>query len=166
MNQDNNNVINFQNQFNNEPVYAKFDNRVLALLKDWLHMWWVVFVWYTLFFIIKVVLQANDVEISDIFTVLHISVPILFLVFGQPLYSFICECSKSHTSKGMLKTNIVVLNQNNQYLTCKDAFLRMLLKYLTLILPILLLVSVIMVVSTEKKQTLYDLLLNQVVVKK
>ena len=66
----------------------------------------------------------------------------------------------------MLKTNIVVLNQNNQYLTCKDAFLRMLLKYLTLILPILLLVSVIMVVSTEKKQTLYDLLLNQVVVKK
>ncbi len=166
MNQDNNNVINFQNQFNNEPVYAKFDNRVLALLKDWLHMWWVVFVWYTLFFIIKVVLQANDVEISDIFTVLHISVPILFLVFGQSLYSFICECSKSHTSKGMLKTNIVVLNQNNQYLTCKDAFLRMLLKYLTLILPILLLVSVIMVVSTEKKQTLYDLLLNQVVVKK
>ncbi len=166
MNQDNNNVINFQNQFNNEPVYAKFDNRVLALLKDWLHMWWVVFVWYTLFFIIKVVLQANDVEISDIFTVLHISVPILFLVFGQTLYSFICECSKSHTSKGMLKTNIVVLNQNNQYLTCKDAFLRMLLKYLTLILPILLLVSVIMVVSTEKKQTLYDLLLNQVVVKK
>lgn len=166
MNQDNNNVINFQNQFNNEPVYAKFDNRVLALLKDWLHMWWVVFVWYTLFFIIKVVLQANDVEISDIFTVLHISVPILFLVFGQPLYSFICECYKSHTSKGMLKTNIVVLNQNNQYLTCKDAFLRMLLKYLTLILPILLLVSVIMVVSTEKKQTLYDLLLNQVVVKK
>lgn len=166
MNQDNNNVINFQNQFNNEPVYAKFDNRVLALLKDWLHMWWVVFVWYTLFFIIKVVLQANDVEISDIFTVLHISVPILFLVFGQSLYSFICECSKSHTSKGILKTNIVVLNQNNQYLTCKDAFLRMLLKYLTLILPILLLVSVIMVVSTEKKQTLYDLLLNQVVVKK
>lgn len=166
MNQDNNNVINFQNQFNNEPVYAKFDNRVLALLKDWLHMWWVVFVWYTLFFIIKVVLQANDVEISDIFTVLHISVPILFLVFGQTLYSFICECSKSHTSKGMLKTNIVVLNQNNQYLTCKDAFLRMLLKYLTLILPILLLVSVIMVVSIEKKQTLYDLLLNQVVVKK
>lgn len=166
MNQDNNNVINFQNQFNNEPVYAKFDNRVLALLKDWLHMWWVVFVWYTLFFIIKVVLQANDVEIYDIFTVLHISVPILFLVFGQSLYSFICECSKSHTSKGMLKTNIVVLNQNNQYLTCKDAFLRMLLKYLTLILPILLLVSVIMVVSTEKKQTLYDLLLNQVVVKK
>ena len=66
----------------------------------------------------------------------------------------------------MLKTNIVVLNQNNQYLTCKDAFLWMLLKYLTLILPILLLVSVIMVVSTEKKQTLYDLLLNQVVVKK
>ena len=49
----------------------------------------------------------NDVEISDIFTVLHISVPILFLVFGQPLYSFICECSKSHTSKGMLKTNII-----------------------------------------------------------
>ena len=93
MNQDNNNVINFQNQFNNEPVYAKFDNRVLALLKDWLHMWWVVFVWYTLFFIIKVVLQANDVEISDIFTVLHISVPILFLVFGQPLYSFICGVS-------------------------------------------------------------------------
>lgn len=107
MNQDNNNVINFQNQFNNESVYATFGNRVLALLKDWLHMWWVVFVWYTLFFIIKVVLQANDVEISDIFTVLHISVPILFLVFGQPLYYFICECSKSHTSKGMLKTNII-----------------------------------------------------------
>ena len=166
MNQDNNNVINFQNQFNNEPVYATLGNRVLALLKDWLHMLWVVFVWYILFFIIKVVLQANDIEISDIFTVLHISVPILFLVFGQPLYSFICECSKSHTSKGMLKTNIVVLNQNNQYLTCKDAFLRMLLKYLTLILPILLLVSVIMIVSTEKNQALYDLLLNQVVVKK
>ena len=49
MNQDNNNVINFQNQFNNEPVYATLGNRVLALLKDWLHMWWVVFVWYILF---------------------------------------------------------------------------------------------------------------------
>lgn len=33
MNQDNNNVINFQNQFNNEPVYATFGNRVISSIK-------------------------------------------------------------------------------------------------------------------------------------
>ena len=33
MNQDNNNVINFQNQFNNEPVYAKFDNSEFVTFK-------------------------------------------------------------------------------------------------------------------------------------
>lgn len=165
---------NYQNGFANNNKnynsiqYATFGNRLCAFLKDCLYSWWIAFVVFFVIFIIKIIFESiglfNDTLIN-ILTILQISGPILFILLGQPLYAMVGDISKKHASKGKYKSNICVLDKNGNYLSLSQSFLRMLLKYLTIIIPFGLTTSIIMLCCTNKKQALHDFILGQVVIK-
>ncbi len=152
----------------NQVRYATFGERISAFIYDTLYKLWVPIVFYVLIVILQFILLlgADEAEKDSLYTILstiQMVVPILLILLGQPLYAMFGEMSKRHTSKGKFKKNMYVLNKNNQFLTKGQSFGRMILKYLT---AYFFLISMITMCCTKKKQTLYDLILGQVVVKK
>lgn len=156
------------NQNYNNIQYATFGNRLVAILRDFLYSWWILLVGFVLIFIVRLILQMNNIGnnlLDATFMMLQISGPILFILLGQPLYAMVGDVSKRHASKGKFKQNICVLDKNGNYLTFSQSFLRMVLKYITIAIPFVLLITIIMMCVTQKKQALHDLILGHVVVK-
>ena len=165
-NQSNGFQSNNQSYMNLE--YATFGNRLVALLKDCLYSWWIALVGFFAIFIIKAILQTTELVdnvVIDVLTVLQVSGPILFILLGQPLCAMVGDVSKKHASKSKYKQNICVLDKNGNYLSIGQSFLRMLLKYITLAVPFGLIITIIVMCCTKKKQALHDLVLGHVVVK-
>lgn len=148
--------------------YASFGERLGAIFVDVLQIWWVAFVGFFLIVIIKMMLDANGMGNSDFYTklqILQVAGPILFIIYGQPIYALFGDASSKHATKGKIKRNVNVLNKQGNYLTFGQSFLRMLLKYITLLLPFGLIITIIVMCCTEKKQALHDVILGQYVIK-
>ena len=79
------------------------------------------------------------------------------------IYYPLQEASKYHATLGKRIVNIIVMNEDGSYLTKGQAFSRTLIKHL---LSELLIVSVVIILASEKKQSLHDLILKQIVVNK
>lgn len=149
--------------------YATFGERFSAIIRDFLQIWWFAFVGFFLITIFQLILGANGMNNTSFYTLLttiKITGPILFIIYGQPIYALFGDASNKHATKGKLKRNMYVLNNKGEYLTFCQSFLRMLLKYLTLCIPFGLIATIIVMCCTEKKQALHDLILGHVVVKK
>lgn len=58
-----------------------------------------------------------------------------------------------------------VLNKKGNYLNFFESFLRMLLKYITLCIPLGVFITIIVMCCSPKKQALHDIILGQTVVK-
>lgn len=156
------NNVNNQLQFSNKR-YATFGERFGAVLSDFFRNWLVGFLISFLVIFIIFFLRLNgiiDISLSSLSFLGS-----LYIVFGQPIYALFGDASKKHASKGKLKRNMYVLDKNGNYLTFGQSFLRMLLKYVTLWIPFGLIMSIVVMCCTEKKQALHDLILGHVVVK-
>lgn len=148
--------------------YATFGERFGAVLRDFLKIWWFSFLGFFLITILKMVLDANGMKDSSFYqnlAVIQVAAPILFIIYGQPIYALFGDASSKHATTGKLKKNMYVLNKKGNYLTFGQSFLRMLLKYITLCIPFGLIATIIVMCCTEKKQALHDLILGHVVVK-
>ena len=164
----NQNLNQFSNNNNTSIQYATFGNRFSALLKDCLYSWWFAPLAFFGILIVKLILQAANLVSQDfinLLDIIQVSVPILFILYGQPVYSMLGETSSRHTTKGKYSKNICVLDKNGNYLTIGQSSLRMILKFITLAFPFFLIISIITMLCTEKKQALHDLILGHVVVK-
>ena len=161
--------INQGNMYNNMNVqYATFGDRLVAYLKDCLYSWWIAPLTFFGFLIIKLILQSinfGNQDFINIIGVLQISAPILFILYNQPLYSMLGEVSNRHATKGKFKKNICVLDKNGNYLDITQSTLRMILKFITLVFPLILIITIITMLCTRKKQGLHDLILGHVVVR-
>ncbi len=156
------------NQISYTTRYATFGERFTAVLRDCLYTWWIAFVGFFLIQLVQIVLKMNGMENDSLYsllTIIKITGPILFIIFGQPLCAMVGDVSGRHTSKGKFKDQLYVLNKNGQFLTLGQSFLRMILKYVTLAIPFGLIATIIAMCCTEKKQALHDLILGHVVVK-
>lgn len=162
------NNINNQNQVQSVR-YATLGERFGAILRDFLQIWWFSSLGFFLIFILRLVLNINGMNESSFYTILgqlQVAGPILFIIYGQPIYALFADASNKHATKGKLKRNMYVLNKKGNYLTFGESFLRMLLKYVTLCIPFGLIATIIVTCCTEKKQLLHDLILGHVVVRK
>ena len=140
----------------------------MAILRDYLRILLIGFIAYTVIFIINIIIRSSGVvndSIINTFFALQIFWPMLFILLGHPFYAMIGDISKNHASKGKYKRNIFVLDKNGNFLSFGQSFLRMVLKYVTLILPYGLIVTIITMCCTKKKQAIHDLILGHVVVK-
>lgn len=174
-----NNQENCQNvlpsyQLNNNSqlksvIYASFGERFVAALVDYLKMLLCGFGVFMSISLIKLLLSINDFD-NDILNLflsfIQIPVPVIFGVWGQPIYALFADASKKHATKAKLKRNIYVVNKNGNYLSFGESLLRALLKIITLFIPFGVIATLIVMGCTEKKQALHDIILNQYVVKK
>lgn len=159
--------VNNQTQVQNVR-YATFGERFGAIFRDFLQIWWFAFLGFFVMTILRVTLSKSGMSGSPIYTTLglfQVAGPILFIIYGQPIYASFGDASNKHATKGKLKRNMYVLNKQGNYLTFGQSFLRMLLKYVTLCVPFGLIATIIAMCCTEKKQALHDILLGQYVVK-
>ena len=162
------NNINNQTQVQNVR-YATFGERFGAIFRDFLQIWWFSFLGFFLVTILRLALNASGMSESSFYTTLglfQVVGPILFIIYGQPIYALFGDASNKHATKGKLKRNMYVLNKQGNYLTFGDSFLRMLLKYITFCIPFGLIATIIVMCCTEKKQALHDLILGHIVVRK
>lgn len=163
-----NNNINNQNQVLNLR-YANFGERFSAVLRDFLHIWWLSVLGFVLIQMLQIMLNLNDNDNNwfyEFLTTIKIVMPILFIIYGQPFYSMFADSSSKHATKGKLKQNIYVVNKTGNYLTLSESFFRMLLKYLTLFIPFGVIATIITMCCTKKNQAIHDILLGQYVIKK
>ena len=162
-------VNNITNQTQTPSIrYATFGERFSAVLRDFLQIWWFAFIGFFLITIFQLILGDNAMNNTSFYTLLttiKITGPILFIIYGQPIYALFGDASNKHATKGKLKRNMYVLNKQGKYLTFGQSFLRMLLKYLTLCIPFGLIATIIVMCCTEKKQALHDIILGQYVIK-
>ena len=93
------------------------------------------------------------------------TIPMLLIFYGHPLYCIIFESSKKHRTLGKRLMHIVVKNQDGSYLTFSQNILRNIIKMVSIIIPFGFIISVIMVAVSSKKQSIHDMIMNQMVVK-
>lgn len=157
-------IYNQNTQQNNQVRYATLGERLSATLRDWLQMWWLVFAAFFILTSINVLFNMNgtDIDITKYIVIICIA----FIVFGQPLYAMFADASSKHASKGKQKKNMHVLTEKGNYLTFGQSFMRMLLKYISIISVFGIIVSIFTICFSQKQQALHDLLLKQVVIKK
>lgn len=159
---------NINCQMQTSVQYASFGERFMALLRDFLSIWWLSILGFFLVTMIRIFLRSqgmNEGFLYQILGVIQILGAILFIIYGHPLYSFFADASSKHATKGKRKRNICVVNKEGKYLTFGESFLRMILKYVTLFIPGGVIISIILIIFSEKKQALHDLVLGQYVVK-
>lgn len=165
----NNEMINNQDSMSNQTLqqptkYASFGERLKAVLWDCLYAWWVPVLIYFISTILSIYFKMLNINMD--LSIIQIAIPIIFIIYGQPFYAMFGDASKMHASKGKIKQNILVINSTGNYLTFGQSFCRMLLKYITLIIPGGLLITIITLCCTKKTQALHDLILGHTVVKK
>lgn len=152
--------------------YASGGKRIKAFLSDTLLIVLFSIIFYFIISIFEVLLGLfiQETEGNYIFfllsRILKVCVPILAIYFGQPIYSMFADASKKHATRGKRKRNMCVVNKNGNTLSFGESFLRMLIKYITLVIPFGLLISIILMFVNEKHQALHDIILNQYVIQK
>ena len=159
-----NESINNSGQVDNVK-YATFGDRIAAFLGD--IPWVIVFaiIAYFIITILQLIIRMadyNNVNISQSSFIIIL----LFIFFGQPIYALFADASQKHATRGKIKRNMYVVNRNGQYLNFGESILRMIIKYIILIIPFGLIISIIIMAYSEKKQALHDLILGQYVIKR
>lgn len=147
--------------------YASFGKRFLAYLIDTLILILVAIVIFLVFMMLSLAIVALGLDdkisfLKSLINSLQFILPYFIILFGQPVYCFIAERSSKHKTIGKKVMKIVVKEENGDYLNTGNALLRFLLK--VLLNNTLLLISFITMLVTEKKQTLYDMILKHEVV--
>ena len=165
-----------QNAYVSKPIqtveYADAGVRLLSFLKGFLILFGISFFVFMIGTFVEIAIHAasifNNTQIPDSNTFLyliHILIPTILIPFGYPIVYFVGCLSETHTSKGLWKKGYVVLNEDGSELTIGQAIGRGLIFGFTYLCG-LMLVSLITMAVTDKKQGLHDLILKQVVVKK
>lgn len=150
-----------------EIKYTSFLKRLGAYLIDSLIM---LVIGLVLIFVISRLpagygyIIKKDYNYSSLFlfvrSIIHI-IPIIIIVLGQPLACLVMESSKYHRSIGKKAMKIIVKDKEMNYLNFTSSFLRFILK---IFLNQILIVSIVTILSTEKKQAVYDMILQQFVI--
>lgn len=87
---------------------------------------------------------------------------LLLIIYGQPIISFFGDKSKKkHASIGKRMMKIRIVNENGTDVTTGQLFLRLIIK---LFIPYSMIISVITILATKKKQALQDMILKEIVV--
>jgi uncharacterized RDD family membrane protein YckC len=152
--------------------YASGGSRIKAFLSDTLLILLFSIIFYFIFSIFEIIIGMIIPETEEnyifflLLRVLKVCIPILALYFGQPIYSMFADASKKHATRGKRKRNMSVVNKDGNNLSFGESFLRMLMKYITLVIPFGLLISIILMFVNEKHQALHDIILNQYVIQK
>lgn len=170
--------INNQSQVNNQPFanmnyvqssslnqqisivenkYASVGKRIGAFIIDTLYLTFIGILIFILGMIVKIILKYNGNFVSYVTYLFSILLPLI----GQPFYCLFAESGKKHATIGKRTFHLVIKNENSSYLTFSQSIGRFILKIL---LSSFQIISVITIIASDKKQTLYDMILGQVVV--
>lgn len=150
--------------------YANFGKRFAAFLLDSLVGVGIGFLWFFLsvivFTVIKVCIIAYEVEMNHTLTMISSFIEffpsILLIIYGQPIISFFGDKSKKkHASIGKRVMKIRIVNENGTDVTTGQLFLRLIIK---LFIPYSMIISLITILATKKKQALQDMILKEIVV--
>lgn len=148
---------------NNNIEYAKFSDRLLAYLLDWLI---IVASFSIIIAVITPLIATVSVEGDNTtFPMLIAVISAIMTYGGQPIICFLMEASKKQASIGKRVRKTIVVNSNFQKLTYGESFVRMILKVITTFIPILAIISIVTICASEKHQALHDMMLNQFVIK-
>ena len=122
----------------------------------------VAFFIYIILWIITFIFAVMKID-TGLFSTLVVFVTMLLMLFAYPI-KCLFDFRKYGVSKGMKKKGLIILNENGSQITFGQMAARMLLMWLFNNVGGSL-ISLVLMFCTEKKQTLHDMVLKQVVVK-
>lgn len=152
--------IDNTNNLKEQTNYSSLSKRFLAFLLDGLFVCIIDAVIFMIVTILTLLFSMITGSSSHGISMLIGMLGIFVIPF---IYYPLQEASKYHATLGKRIVNIIVMNEDGSYLTKGQAFSRTLIKHL---LSELLIVSVVIILASEKKQSLHDLILKQIVVNK
>lgn len=152
--------IDNTNNLKEQTNYSSLSKRFLAFLLDGLFVCIIDAVIFMIVTILTLLFSMITGSSSHGISMLIGMLGIFVIPF---IYYPLQEASKYHATLGKRIVNIIVMNEDGSYLTKGQAFSRTLIKHL---LSELLIVSVVIMLASEKKQSLHDLILKQIVVNK
>lgn len=149
---------------------ASFGRRLGAFIIDFILIFFTAIVSFVLPTMLKLIIGLNlnngdfsNTGLYSFISAIEMILPMLILIFGFPLYFIFSDSGKHHGTIGKRVFKTEVINEDSTYLRKGQAFLRWLLKaVLYFIYP----VSIITILVTEKKQSLHDMMLKQIVIRK
>lgn len=153
-------TIDNTNNLKEQTNYSSLSKRFLAFLLDGLFVCIIDAVIFMIVTILTLLFSMITGSSSHGISMLIGMLGIFVIPF---IYYPLQEASKYHATLGKRIVNIIVMNEDGSYLTKGQAFSRTLIKHL---LSELLIVSVVIILASEKKQSLHDLILKQIVVNK
>lgn len=142
--------------------YAPGGDRIVAFIIDCLLSICVPFFIYIILWIITFIFAVMRID-TGLFSTLVVFVTMLLMLFAYPIKCLL-DFKKYGVSKGMKKKGLIILNENGSQITFGQMAARMLLMWLFNNVGGSL-ISLVLMFCTEKKQTLHDMVLKQVVVK-
>lgn len=152
--------INNADNLKEQTDYSSISKRFLAFLLDGLFVCIIDAVIFMLVTILTLLFSKITGSSSHGISMLIGMIGIFVIPF---IYYPLQEASKYHATLGKRIVKIVVINEDGSYLTKGQAFMRTLIKSL---LSEFLIISAIIMLVSEKKQSLHDLILKQIVVNK
>lgn len=151
----------FQDNKENESYsYASIGDRCVSYLKDYLLVFLVSILIFLLFEIIDKLFGKSLNYHFNLFGFNFVF--IFFCFFGYPIICITGLLSDMHATRSQYKMGMSVVNENGIFLTTTQAIIRTLL----CVFSGLSLVNIVLIACTKKHQSLQDLLLKQVVVKR
>jgi uncharacterized RDD family membrane protein YckC len=155
-----------ENNTREDGVIASVSNRFLAYIIDFCVGFGFVFLYFFIFTIINISLKANNVAVNEsLMSFFQIGLPLLLVGYCggfQPIVALLGDLSKKHRSVGKSSQHIIIRNLDGTDVTGGQAFLRFIIK----LIPFSPIISLVMMLASEKKQTLSDKILNQIAVNK
>ena len=155
------------NSFNDVKTnsYASIGKRVAAFMIDSiLSILFISILTYIFVVISGIIASLNQVRIDSTVISILLFLSIMSMFYGQPLYCVIAESGKKHATIGKRLMHIVVKNGDGSYLTFSQSLIRNILKLISFFIPFVEIVSLILIATSDKKQAIHDMIMNQIVI--